>query len=257
MTLSDTKLALKRVVGRAMCHPVVGRALSEVYRARIPSRGFVFDTSGSDVPEFVVPRLYWGFYERAEIDFVRELLDPSLDVIELGGCIGVVATHVASLLEPSSRLVSVEANPGLISTIRRNLDRNVPGHRAEVVNAAIDHSGRQTVGFHVAADAVSSHVADEGGIEVEALTLAALIERFDIGRYTLIADIEGAEAELVLEDRGVLAGCDMFITELHPERYAERGCSVSELTERLDAVHGLRQIRRRGDVGCFARHEPS
>ena len=58
---------IHHLLGRVLCHSIVGAAFSAVFRGWIPSRGFVFDINNDYVPVDNAARLYWGLYERNEI----------------------------------------------------------------------------------------------------------------------------------------------------------------------------------------------
>ena len=71
--------------------------------------------------------IFWGFYESAELRLIRKHLPATLDVVELGGSLGVVAAHIGQRLEPGRQLISVEANPALIEALRTNITRSASG----------------------------------------------------------------------------------------------------------------------------------
>ncbi len=250
-------LAIKRRIARMLCSPIIANAIFRWYGGQIPFRGMTINTDHPHVPRSVVPRLYWNLYESAEVDFVRRVLRPDLPVIELGSCIGVVASVVARRQDRLSRLVSVEANPHLQDIIRENVTRNVLGKELDVVAGAIDYSGAKTVRFSVSSDAVSSHVGETDGMDsydVRALQLASLLEEQGIdGEYALICDIEGAEAEIVFSESVALHRCQQFIVELHPGRYGPWNTDIQAVQSALLDRHGFTQTARRGNVVVYER----
>jgi FkbM family methyltransferase len=213
------------------------------------------DLTADGIPvAFLAPRLFWGFYERGEIQFVHDYLDPSLDVVELGGGIGVVTAHVARLLTKNATFVCIEANYKLIPAIERNLEINVPGHSVTVVHGAIDYSGLKKTAFAIRSNILASQLARNQtvSLEVPALQLHTLLSTYKLGDYTLICDIEGAELDLVMRPKGTLARCRMIIAELHPESFAQRNYDVCRFERRLREVHEFERVKRRGNVFCFA-----
>src|ERR1700730_12780210 len=84
--------SVKRVIARIICHPLIGRIISLVFRDRIPSRGSLIHTKDKAVVPSVKAALFWGLYESAEVRFVKEFLRSDLDVIELGSSLGVVTS---------------------------------------------------------------------------------------------------------------------------------------------------------------------
>src|SRR2546423_14009346 len=105
---------LKVSMARALCHPIVGRVLGATLRNRIHAGGFGVDTSDPAIAPRVKASLFWGFYESAEIRFVRQYLRRDCDAVELGSSLGVVSCNVRRRLMPRRRLVCVEANPRLL-----------------------------------------------------------------------------------------------------------------------------------------------
>src|SRR3954467_6594406 len=129
---------LKTAVGMVLSHRLVGALIARAYRDQIPFRSHVINTASDYVPRTAVALLRWGFYEKAEIEFIRRFLPPDLDIVELGASLGVVTLEIAARQEAAKRLVSVEANPHLIETIRTNVARNSHRTDVELINAAVD-----------------------------------------------------------------------------------------------------------------------
>ena len=78
---------------------------------QIANRGRVIDTNDFAVSAWVRTLVFWGIYETAELRLIERHLPRDIDVIELGGSIGVIAAQIAGHLIPGTRLISVEANP--------------------------------------------------------------------------------------------------------------------------------------------------
>ena len=134
----DTHVGKARMaLSRLACRPEVGAALAAFYKDRIPHRGALIRTDHPAVSPRTKASLRWGFYERAEIDFAQRYLRPSVDCVELGTSIGVLAVHVARRLSISSRLICVEANPELADIAESNLRMNAPHANVTMIRAAI------------------------------------------------------------------------------------------------------------------------
>lgn len=254
-------LAFKKNIMRWMCTPLIAKAISRWYRGRIPFRQFVIDTTGEHVPRSAVPRLFWNLYERAEVDLVAAHLRPELHVVELGSCLGVVATLIANKQEDGLRLISVEANPDLRDVIVDNIKRNVPGKDFDVVTGAIDYSGASTVRFSVSHDAVGSHVLlqaendEEADHEVPAIQLNQLLTEHQItGPYALVCDIEAAEAGIIYSDAQALQHCQQFIVELHPGFYGPWDTNLDSIMTELVSL-GFTLRANRGQVYFYERVE--
>ena len=249
-------LALKKATLKLVCSPPFELGISSWYRGVIPFRGLAIDTSNELVPKSIAPRLYWKFYERAEVDFVEAYLRPDIPVVELGSCIGVVACCIVKKKKRKTKLVSVEANPRLREVIIGNLNRNGLMQNVEVVTGAIDYSGSETIGLVVSEDAVGTHVERGGEIattEVPALQLNGILTDHGIDSdFALVCDIESAEADIVQFDADALAKCQQIIMEFHPGKYGPWNTNFESLKKRIESL-GFEVLASRGDVLCFER----
>ena len=193
---------------------------------------------------------------------MRRYLRPDLDVIELGGSIGAVTCEIARRQSPGLKIVSVEANPSLISLLRKNLAANVTGHSVTIVHRAVDYrSDRTSVTFIRRATSMDGvidgaihgiHANDAPGdvVQVPTCTLSALLEEHRIDEYSLISDIEGAEVGIIRRDAEALKRCRQIVIELHDTSKTE---SIETLREALVGDHGFRLVDRNGPVCVFER----
>lgn len=250
--------ALKTRVAEILCHPLIGRAITTLFHGRVPSlrsRGWRLAVDAPGVSARTAAQIFWGIYENAELRFVERYLRPDLDVVEIGASIGAVASAIALHQHPARRLVCVEANPQLIDLLRRNVSSNAPGRPVEVVHRAISYSGR-TARFGLGPTNTSGQLdqADSGAetVEVPASTLAELLRERDITRCALVADIEGAEAELIDKDADALLRCEQILIELHPTHFEGRDLGVEDLIQGIEA-HGFALRARHGKVCVFER----
>ncbi|KAF0245199.1 MAG: methyltransferase [Planctomycetota bacterium] len=257
--MSPRFLPLKIFVANSLSCPFVGRLIARVYGDKIPHRGCIFDTKNEAVTPSVKASLFWGLYENAELRFVRRFLRPDLDVVELGSSLGVLSSHIARKLDPSRRMLCLEANPLLIESIRVNLARNAPQIRATVVHAALDYSteGQGGVEFAVDRNSLHSKTSDRPGLTgavcVPAVTLSRLLSDNGVGEYALVSDIEGAEAGMVCNEKEALARCRQMIIELHSVNCAGTYISIEAMSEALQKDHGFVLRDHYGAVFVFER----
>jgi FkbM family methyltransferase len=248
---------VKTLVARALCLPSIGRAIARVCDNRIKCGTCVINTQSHLVKPATKAALFWGFYESAELRLVRRYLDLRHDVIELGTSIGVVAATIAKQLPTDRHLLCVEAHPRLARLAYENICANAPHAHVSMISAAIDYSetqcnlwlkpGSLTTGGHV-----SSTPDEEHGISVQRTTLADLIRSHGLGKYSLVADIEGAEARLLECERPALANCQQLIIELHQTKVQNRAVTIDELICTIvDA--GFVVAARDGNVFVFDR----
>lgn len=169
-----------------------------------------------EVPEAVRGLLIAGTYESAERELISRHLDPSLPVLELGGCLGVVACIVnRKLTDPKKHLV-VEPNPCAIPIITKNAANNRSGFN--ILNAAIAY-GPEQVEFYADSQFLGSAllpVACGVPVTVPATTLKDVLEHLGADKCTLICDIEGAECDMVEHDLPAIStGVKSIIIETH------------------------------------------
>ncbi|MCM2561785.1 FkbM family methyltransferase [Lutimaribacter sp. EGI FJ00015] len=192
-------------------------------------------------------------YEDEEAGMVKAHLQPGTPVIELGGCLGVVSALVRSRIGAEAPHIVVEANARLIPTLTGNATQGAAEGRAQVINAAVDYSGAQTIAFETGENAHVGRIGGNGGtrVEVPTVTLADLAERLGSDRFALICDIEGAELALFEHERAdVLARIELLVLETHPKFYDRGAQRKAELMARL-AELGLHVVEEKNDVLCL------
>src|SRR5262249_19156155 len=146
------------------------------------------------------------------------------------------------------RHVVVEANPNLIPVLERNCRLN--GCKFTVINKALAYDG-PTVAFGVRANFVASgvgHKADVGpdeAVTIATTTLERTADDAGFDRFSLICDIEGAEAALVGHEIETLrARVPFLLVEVHPGVIGTE--AVDEMFRTL-ADAGFTVIERCGD----------
>jgi len=172
-----------------------------------------------------------GEYGLPERRLLARHLPAELDVVELGGSIGVVSHVIRRKIGAGQRHVIVEANRRLEPLLRRNI--GVAGESTEttIVFAAIWYGDSPTVDFLAKPDIPSNHVVpDKRGSEtvsVPAKTLNDILEENGVnGPYSLVCDIEGAEYDLLENDRAALRNCVCVIVEIHPAPFLASGRTI-------------------------------
>ena len=156
-------------------------------------------------------KTYEDFERRAVLQYLR----PEIPVIELGGCIGVVACITNKLLNNPADHVVVEANPNVLSHLNEN--RTANHCQFEVLNAAIAYD-RESVTFVPSMDFWGSSLEQKNGgepVTVGTVRLGDIVSRRGFKSYTLICDIEGYEYDLVQHESDTLRGADTIMIETH------------------------------------------
>ena len=191
--------------------------------------------------------MFWGFYESAEIRFIEKYLSSDFDVLELGGSIGVVSSHIRARLGKDRRLISVEANPRLIDCLRINLMSHrthdtgyviincAVSYDVESVHLALSDNNTETKVFKSKPN-LSSAVA------VAARTIESIIQEQRLNDYVMVADIEGSEVEIFIHETQSLVRCKQLFIELHDTVYSGQSYSVNEVAEMIQSSDGTSML---------------
>ena len=213
------------------------------------------------VPTTVSPAVRYslmrGRYENAEAVAVRKYLRPGANVIELGGCLGVLSKIIRSAIGESGRHIVVEANPALIATCSGNAVNPAAADRTTVVHAAVAYGVANTARFFFGHNEHVGRLAtdkDGGLTEVPAVTLSTLAARWPQSEpFSLVCDIEGAEFALFEHEASVLARVQHVILEIHPMVFRAQGKSEEQFLA-LVAQRGFRVLERDKDVVVLVGH---
>ena len=157
--------------------------------------------------------IYFGDYERKELDIIERRLEPADTVMEIGAGIGFLSAYCARVVG-NERVFAYEANPALHELIRDVHARNkVQPH---VVQALLG-DGEAERDFFVEADYWASSLvrrsAQANCVRIRQLDFNAELRR--VRPTFLIVDVEGGEYELLR--RADLSGVSKLCLEVHPD----------------------------------------
>ena len=191
-------------------------------------------------------------YEAPEAEMVRAYLPRGSNVIELGGCMGVVSALIRDQIGPEARHVVVEANPDLAKICARNARHIANTGATEVIEAAVDYSGAPSVTFARGYNAHVGHVARHGedGFTVPTVTLSQLVTKMPEGPFALICDIEGGEIALFEAEDSLLSRISLMVLETHPKIYPNGADDLAALVARIERA-GFESIAEAEQVICF------
>jgi FkbM family methyltransferase len=246
--LQTLKRLASTITGSSLTRLAVGLAFG---RTGVPFRGTRIRTEGR--MSFAGPMLLLGNYERAEIDFIAKYLPNDLDVLEVGASIGATSCQIARKLDRNCRLTCVEANPYLIPVLQRNIAENAAGRSVEVVHALVGtEPGEAFFSPNMNSLASAAATSTGHGIRIRCESISTLVSRFCPGGFSLVCDIEGAEAA-VLGDRAALERCRFMVIEAHATCLGGRHLGLDEVMS-LPLRHGeWRIVDRYGAVAAYAR----
>lgn len=194
-------------------------------------------------------------YEAAESYLISKYLPVGTNVVELGGCMGVISAVIRNQIGPDAFHIIVEARHDLAQLVTLNAMRNASPDKVQVVEAAIDYSGAETVSFAVGRNAHVGRVSAEGGkssVTVPATTLRAVSAPLGGETFALVCDIEGAETDLIAKETKIFEQINLVIIELHPKQYEAGQHAIDEMVATL-ASHGLQRVEQVENVVCFVR----
>ncbi len=166
-----------------------------------------------------------GTYEENEAKTVLKVVRDDDRVLELGGGIGFMSTHIARNRNIDHVHV-FEANPFLIPYIQKVHDMN--GITNATVHNAILGDTAGTIPFYVRRNLLASSLDWRDGFQV-ALTEQIEIRDTnqvikDIQPNVLVCDIEGAETQLL--PKMDLSGFRAAIVEVHPQWVGPEGINL-------------------------------
>jgi FkbM family methyltransferase len=208
--------------------------------------------------------LYMGRYEKPEASLIRKYVNPGMNVIELGGSLGIVSQFTRKHIGPDATQVIVEADPELARICRETQEKSVPNPNTQVVPAAIAY-GSPTITFahgkgnvHVGRLAgPADGPVGENKIEVPTCTLAKLREMLpDDSAAALICDVEGAELDIIRNEPAEVAKFAIWLVEFHPHIFAEKGSSEAEFFDLCDRA-GLEVLEIMDSVAALRPKNPA
>lgn len=258
MTTRSFALRVKHGIAGGMTTPMVGAFLARRYNDHVPCRGLRILTASPAVSDRVKARLFWRLYESAEIRMIQRILPRDLDVIECGSSIGVTGSIICRHIAPERRLLCIEANPALLPLLIHNIAANSSGCKVDVVHAAVSsHRAASSVLFQsgesTGGQIRATQVDRSSDASVETVTLGSLRERFSVDQYSLVCDIEGGEAELLLGSGNDLRDCRFAIFELHNTVFEGTPVGPSDLLRALVEDLGFEAVARSGNVIAVSR----
>jgi FkbM family methyltransferase len=214
-------------------------------RARID--GAILDVSNPLIPTRDKAPLLKRTYERPERLLMRHL-PLRFPLIELGANIGALACIANRRLHSPTQHVVIEANPELIPILERNRTLNSAQFRIEQMALAYDVS---EITFYLADKLVASSLIQSKGrpVTVRTTTLAQIAARAGFTNFSVICDIEGAEAGMIEQEIDLMRDCiPCLILEHHPKLL---GRETADRLHQMLVSAGLEVRERRGQSVCY------
>ena len=252
----------KKILFRLLVNKLTGNIICFFYPHLIPDTrwpGYRFSIKRDGINKSLAASIFFGFYEAGEIRFIHKYYSGNTDVIELGGSMGIVTSHLASILKAGRKLITVEANPFLEKTLLSNVSRyiNKESEFTILTKAIAYHSSE--VALHITGNSTETTALNLGNngnddeVIVKSIKLSDIILKFNLIDYTLVCDIEGSEIELLKNETVGLENCIEMFIELHETTTEEGMISTDKLKEIIEKVHKFRFVQSNGPVMYFKR----
>ncbi len=244
----------KQLIGEIITSKPITRIIKLFYKLDI----YKFGTYSIDLTvteDFIKGSIFWGLYERSEIKMIEKYMLKDYSVIELGASLGITSLAINKILI-NKKIVSIEANRKLITNLENTKLMNHLGNWT-ILNYAIDYSGASHVKFTVDPANLGSHKSHDyettNIIEVPTITLKVINKKWlNTEKFILIADIEGAEIEFVLNDQIFLKNyCQQMILELHDTQYRGTFYSKSQIASLIKTECKMNEVFNDGKTWVF------
>ncbi len=224
------RLSIKMFISTLLCSNWIGRVVAWIYEDQIPFYGTLIYTGHEQIRNRIKAMLFWRMYESSEIRFVQKHLTDQYDTIELGSSIGAVTIQLGKKIK-GKKLIAIEANPNLIPVLQHNIRMNAISN-VVVTNAAYG-SDQNKVWFEYGDENILGKITtpskDKNGVWIESMSLSSMLRFHQLTSYALVCDIEGAEADLLLNEQEALRGCKLLIIETHHTSFKGQAYSPDQL----------------------------
>ncbi len=196
-----------------------------------------------------------GSYEIAERTLIVEFARPGMQVLELGGSIGIIAAVVAERVGPTGRVVSVEASPELSGFSRTWLEVGKPvkvlnGYAFPVWNlppelnikgftgGEVSLGGRVEFSFNESSNsggvATATAPAPTASTGVRTYDLSTICREQNLEPELLIMDIESSEEILMKYPANFPPFIKTIIIELHAWMYKDGQNDQQRIIEAIE-----------------------
>lgn len=229
---------------------------AEKYRAK-HGDDFMAHGLAVTVPKIVSPNIRYILakgrpYEADEAHFIQQSLPSGMNVIELGGSLGVISRVIRRTIGQDAQHIVVEANPDLAPICRANALCDVKPGLTTVLEGAIAYSGDATIRFSRGETHHSGHIAgpdEQDTFETPTLKLSDVLEKLPKDAvWSLVSDIEGGEMDLFLnEPPKTFEKLAYAVIEIHPDAFGAMGYCEDRFMAQLKASK-LTLVDRRADV---------
>ncbi|MBN2325671.1 MAG: FkbM family methyltransferase [Candidatus Omnitrophica bacterium] len=185
-------------------------------------------------------------HNAGEVNFLRSIVKPGMQVVEIGANIGVTATAIAEAIEEAGHMYAFEPVRNNYTSLLGNLSRNRVDNVSAYNLAVSNQSGR--IAFYKREGGASGVAPAMGGekIWVEAISISEFIIEEQISRIDFLnLDCEGSELLVLQGAQSILEKqAPQILCEIHHEFLRELGQSADEVVRYLsDLGYYLRLLK--------------
>jgi FkbM family methyltransferase len=175
-----------------------------------------------------------GHYEHEIQQQLLARLHPGAVVYDLGAHVGFHTLLASKLVGARGRVVAIEPDPANVRRLERHLALNHV-RNVTVIQAAVSATPG-TARFATNRNTQIGHLAAEGDVEVEVISLDVLVESRRLPLPTLVKmDVEGAESQALLGARRTLAAArPTLLFAVHANDTGEWWSVLRELRYRVE-----------------------
>lgn len=202
----------------------------------------------------------YGTYENEEIAAVRTLIRPGASVVDIGANVGFFSAHLAAMVGPTGKVISVEPGPTPLSFLKRTAESSTASNIQVIQCAVGGRTGKASFfetevilakGYGRIDERPSDKFQDVREFTVDVVTPVELLERAGVSCVAFIKiDVEGQEKNVVLGLEPLFSrGCyPVLMTEvtIEPRWKADLEEYLGFLTrhgyQMCEASPGLRRI---------------
>lgn len=225
-------LQIKLLLAKILVNDFTGKLIAILFSNKIPFHNLSIHISNPIIRKRIAASLYFKTYESAEVRFISKYLkNYEGTIVELGSSIGVVSSTLAKA-NPNAKIVSFEADKRFIPIIENNYKCNNI-YNANIFNEIIGASGYE---FIPGEDNTMGKISKSNSETNEMSSLSQLIKKYNLSKFVLVSDIEGAEYFVLHEDTSIFNQIPLLIFELHPITIEDVLISVEDLKARIETL---------------------
>lgn len=225
-------LQIKLLLAKILVNDFTGKLIAILFSNKIPFHNLSIHISNPIIRKRIAASLYFKTYESAEVRFISKYLkNYEGTIVELGSSIGVVSSTLAKA-NPNAKIVSFEADKRFIPIIENNYKCNNI-YNANIFNEIIGASGYE---FIPGEDNTMGKISKSNSETNEMSSLSQLMKKYNLSKFVLVSDIEGAEYFVLHEDTSIFNQIPLLIIELHPITIEDVLISVEDLKARIETL---------------------